>query len=252
LLRSVRELIGYMLTAEDGDIGECQDFLFDDAKWTVRYMVADTRKWLPGRKVLISPISLDKPDWETERFPVRLTKDQVRGSPPLDEHAPVSRQYEIKWFEYYGWPTYWGAGGLWGASPYPSVLYLKRLEKVIEKEAQPEEPDESHLRSVREVRGYDIQALDGKAGHVDDFIMDDRNWMLRYLVVDTEQLRSGQKVLVAPSWIRMVDWAGLCVWLELSCKDLKYSPEYDPSRPVNREYELMLYDYYGRTFYLEE
>ena len=83
MLRSVKELIGYMLTAEDGDIGKCKGSLFDDAEWAVRYMVADTRRCLPGRKVLISPISLDKADWETEGFPVKLTKDQVRGSPSL-------------------------------------------------------------------------------------------------------------------------------------------------------------------------
>jgi len=140
MLRLIGEITGYVLAAEDGEIGRCKDFLFDDTQWAVRYMVADTRKWLPGRKVLISPISLGEPDWDTRRFPVKLTKEQVKNSPPLDEEAPVSRQYEIHWFDYYGWPYYWGAGGLWGAAPYPSALYLKRLEKAVEKETARKKP----------------------------------------------------------------------------------------------------------------
>ncbi len=252
MLRSVEELFGYMLWAKDGEIGKCKDFLFDDTRWAIRYMVADTRKWLPGRKVLISPISLDSPVWETHRFPVKLAKEKIRQAPPLDEHAPVSRQYEIKWFDYYGWPTYWTAGGLWGAAPYPSALYLKRLEKVIEKEADPEDPNKSHLRSTREVQGYEVQAVDGKVGRVDDFIMDEWNWILRYLVVDTGTWGAGQKVLMAPSWVKMVDWAGFTIWLAFSREAVRKSPGYHPSEPVNREYEQRLHDHYARPLYEDD
>jgi len=77
MLRSSKEMKNYTLQAKDGKIGRCKDFLFDDQFWTVRYMVANTGKWLPGRKVLISPISLEKPDWVSMRLPVRLTKEQI-------------------------------------------------------------------------------------------------------------------------------------------------------------------------------
>ena len=95
MLRNVSIILNFSLLAEDGEIGRCKDFLFDDEKWAIRYMVADTRKWLPGRKVLISPISLGAVDWSTRLFQVELTRRQVEDSPLLDEDAPVSRQYEI-------------------------------------------------------------------------------------------------------------------------------------------------------------
>jgi hypothetical protein len=107
MLRSVKEVKGYMVQAKDGKIGRCKDFLFDDETWTIRYMVADTGKWLPDKKVLISPVSLGEPDWASNLFPVRLSKKQIEQAPELDENAPVSRQYEIKYHEYYGWPLYW-------------------------------------------------------------------------------------------------------------------------------------------------
>jgi hypothetical protein len=248
MLRSLDALRNYVLAAEDGDIGRCEDFLFDDIHWTIRYMVADTGKWLPGRKVLVSPISLGEPDWASQRLPVRLTKEEIKQSPPLDKDAPVSRQYEIRWFEYYGWPYYWSGGGLWGAAPYPSALYLKRLEKVAEKGIEPEE--ETHLRSVKEVTGYQIMATDGDIGHVEDFIVEDELWLLQYLVVDTRNfLPGGRKVLVAPAWVTTVDWGGRSVSVDLIVDAVKNSPEYDPSEPVNREYEIRLYDYHGRPKY---
>ena len=55
MLRSVDEITGYTLHATDGDIGRCHDFLFDDQRWVIRYIVAKTAMWLPGRKVLVSP-----------------------------------------------------------------------------------------------------------------------------------------------------------------------------------------------------
>ena len=56
MIRSMRAMLHAELRALDGGIGRCKDFLFDDKTWTIRYMVADTRKWLPGRKVFISPL----------------------------------------------------------------------------------------------------------------------------------------------------------------------------------------------------
>jgi len=55
MLRNAKGILNYVLQAKDGEIGRCKDFLFDDEKWTIRYIVADTRNWLPGRKVLVAP-----------------------------------------------------------------------------------------------------------------------------------------------------------------------------------------------------
>jgi hypothetical protein len=243
----VKEIVDYVISASDGDIGRCKDFLFDDEFWTIRYMVADTGKWLPGRKVLISPISLGEPEWAMRRFLVHLTKEQIENGPPLDEHAPVSRQYEKRYFNHYYWPYYWTGGELWGAMPYPPAMPVP--PKGLVEETTEEEPEESHLRSVNEVTGYHIQAEDGEVGHVEDFVMDDETWTIRYMVVDTRNWLPGRKVLVAPPWIETVDWANKSVSVGLSIQEVKESPEYDPAQPVNREYEIRLYDFYGRPAY---
>jgi hypothetical protein len=248
MLRSVNELYDYVLDATNGQIGQCRDFLFDDRFWTIRYMEADTSKWLPGRRVLISPLSLGEADWQTRLFPVRLNKNQIEEAPGIDQNAPVSRQHEIQWAKHYGWSYYWMGHGVWGASDHikartdPAALEIDS-EEVLGS-------GDSHLRSTKEVTGYRIQAKDDKIGHVEDFILDDRKWILQYLIIDTRNwIPVGRKVLVAIGWIDHISWADRIVGINLSKKAIENSPEYDPAHPINREYEERLYDFYGRPYY---
>lgn len=246
-LRSLKDLKGYVLNAQDGEIGKCSDFLFDDQKWTIRYIVADTMKWLPGRKVLISPISVGDADGVTRRLNVGLTKDQIKSAPPLDADAPVSRQYEIALNKYYDWAHYWGGSAVWGTHHHPRML----INRPDDEQLVPEVSDgNSHLRSAREVTGYRIQATDSEIGHVEDFIVDEETWTTRYLVVDTKNwIPASKKVLVAPDWVEQVDWRRSRVLMDLSREQIESSPAYDPSLPVNRELEVRLYDFYGRPYY---
>ncbi len=175
MLRNAKDLHNYVLEAEDGEIGRCKDFLFDDKHWTVRYMVADTGKWLPGRKVLIPPFSLGHPKWDTRKFPVKLTREQIENAPPIDQDEPVSRLYEKKHFDYFGWPYYWVGSSKEGPIHFPYAPEASLPEVELQKVRQEQEnidPEESHLRSVKEVNGYYIKAVDGEIGHVEDFIFE--------------------------------------------------------------------------------
>jgi hypothetical protein len=242
MLRSIRELKNYVLEATDGEIGRCKDFLFDDELWIIRYMVADTRKWLPGSKVLISPQSLDEPDWLWKRFPVHLNQKQIKGSPPLETDAPVSRQYERRWAEYYELPQYWLGFGELGAIYNPMVPSAEEQDEQSEKNNK---LTEGQLRSAREVAGYHIQAIDGEIGHVDDFFVDDQVWTVNYIVVDTRNWLPGRKVLVSPQWADTASWSQRKVFFDLIKEKIENSPEYNPSEPPDREYESLLYNYYG-------
>lgn len=246
MLRSIKEITGYKLATLDGKIGRCKDFLFDDEYWTVRYMVADTGHWLLEHKVLIAPTALGEPEWTSRRFPVRLTRQQVEEAPKLEEHAPVSRQYEEKYYSYYGWPYYWAAAYAGKAGAYAAPV---RAGIADEEDLSEEALAHPHLRSVDEVSGYDIQAIDGEIGHLEDFIVEDGTWIIRYLVIDTRNWLPGRKVLVAPAWIDGIDWKEDDIYVALPRETIKKGPEYDPTDPVNREYEEKLYNYYGQPVY---
>jgi hypothetical protein len=253
VLRSLKELYGYEVRGTDGDIGKVHDFFFDDLIWTVRYLVVETGSWLSGRRVLLSTMPLGRPQWEKRSFPVLLSREKVRSSPDIDAHKPVSRKMEEALHSHYGWPTYWRTaapiGGV-GAFAIADIVTGEVPKRDTTQEADSEgSPQDWHLRSTREVLGYGIQAQDGEVGRVDDFVGDDVNWAIRYLVVDTRKWLPGRKVLVAPTWLEEVAWVSKKVHVDLPRDVIKGSPEFDRSAPVNREYEVRLYDYYGRPKY---
>src|SRR5712691_6617553 len=195
MLRTIKQLHGYQILETDDVMGSVKDFYFDDESWTIRYLVVDLGGLLPGRHVLLSPEAMGQPDWETMSFPVSLTLDQVKGSPDIDTARPVSRQQEIELRRYYAWPLYWpGFAGPAGPIGYWQSPADAAAEEATEQEtwarrgktAVQERPEDIHLRSTKEVSGYHIHAIDGSIGHVDDFIVDDENWALRFLVVDTK------------------------------------------------------------------
>jgi hypothetical protein len=246
MLRSLKDLERYKVSASDGDIGSVVNFLLDDERWAIRYLVVDTGGLFSGRRVLISPISFGTADWSTQRFQVALTMDKVKNSPNIDLDKPVSRQHERDYSGYYGYPYYWGYGAIWGMGPNPTMLATGKWDEPIAERA---DTGDVHLRSVNEVRGYHIQGTDDAIGHVEDFIVDDHTWEVRYLVIDTSNWWFGNKVLIAPRWADSVSWYERKVHVAMTRQAIKDSPLWNASSAVERDFEARLYDYYGRPFY---
>jgi hypothetical protein len=250
MLRKISVLKNCRLGARDGHIGRVKDFYFDDRHWGVRYLVADTGAWLPSRKVLISPHAFGELRFEdAHTIAVNLTKDQIKESPSIRADEPVSRQYETQYYAYYGWPTYWQGSMLWGSAPYPGTFGPEVA--FAQPHPEPSEPP-THLRSAEEVRGYRLHARDGEIGHVEDFFIDDHDWAIRYLVVDTVNWWPGKRVLVPPPWITNVDWHRSQVEVDLDRETIQESPAYDPHVLLARDYEERLFAHYRRHGYWHE
>ena len=246
MLHKARTLKGYTLKSLDGEIGKVQEFYFDDQHWTVRYLVADTGNWLTGRQVLISPHALTAVDKEGKHIAVNLTNKQIEDSPALESDKPVSRQFEEAYFGYYEWPMYWGGPYMWGAYPYIMSDYDKQKGYT-----PVEKTGDAHLRSTQDVSGYHIQATDGEIGHVEDFIIDDETWAIRYLIVDTKNWWLGRKVLVSPQWITSVSWSDYKVLVKLDRETIRRSPEYTDWSLLTREFEENLHQHYNLRGYWE-
>ena len=254
MLRSMTDLKGFTIGATDGDMGHVEAFYFDDTSFTVRHLVVKTAGWLSDRKVLVSPIALRDVDWDGRRINVALSKSQVEQSPPIDAEEPVSRQQEVEYYGYYGYPFYWAGPYLWGAYQYPVPPTDARSSLEEERPASWSERTDGdpHLRNSGNVIGYHIAATDGDIGHVEDFLVDDTTWAIRYMVVDTSNWWFGKKVLVSPGWVAGVDWNDSKLHVDMTREQIKNAPEYDPSELPRREYEMRLYDYYGRPGYWKD
>ena len=247
MLRSLKDIEGYVVSASDGEIGKVADFFLDDDRWVIRYLVVQTGGsfFKDGRQVLISPIFFRQAEWATRQFHLALTSEKVKNSPSIDVHKPVSRQHEQDYYRHYGFPNYWEYTGFWGMSTYPAGLAPGQWnEGAAERSKKPS--GDGHLRSDKEIRGYHIEGSDKAIGHIQDCIVDDETWKVRYLVVDTSNWWLGKSVLIAPHWATRISWNERKVFVDLSRQKIKDSPEWNAETAINREYETRLYDYYGR------
>ena len=221
--RNIISLIGYSIETTDGNIGEIEDFYFDDETWKIRYLIVKTGSWLSGRKVLISMGAIIRKDRLNELIPVNLTKKQVKDSPDIDTEKPVSRQQEIKLFEHYAWESYWLSGfypgGYLGLSiPFPT------LDENVPIASQTR--DDAHLRSTKKITGIHVHATDGTIGHVNDFIVDDQTWQVLFLVVDTHNWIGGKKVLIEKSHVDALPFTNDGVFLSVSMAVVEESKLY--------------------------
>ena len=217
-LRRVKDLREYTIDAQETDIGRVRGVYFDDATWTIRYIVVATGTILGGRDVLLSTAAVKERAWSPLHIRVNLDWKQVETAPGVDLQQPISRECEIEQHQHYGWAHYW--------------------------EEEAARNSEMQLHSSEEVFGSKVSARDGEIGRVDDFLFDDKSWNIRWAIINTDGWWSEKRVLISPRWIRKVDWQGHAIDVDLSREQIKNSPEWDPRKAVSRKYELELHKHY--------
>ena len=256
MLRNISDLKGSEVVATDGEVGAIEHVYFDDLTWGVRYLAVNAGSWLSERRVLISPHSIVPGDEFSQTVHVKLSRQQVKDSPTIDTHQPVSRQHEGYLLGYYGYPPYWQGPSFWGmggfldegligSEPIADGSVLTSLNQHTDVRAA-----DSHLWSADEVRSYQIEAADGNIGHVSGFLFDDVTWVIRYLTVDTRSWWiGGNDVLLATAWIDGIDLVTRCVSTDLLRNTIKDSPAYNHAAPIKRGYETQLHHFYGKRGY---
>jgi hypothetical protein len=223
MLQDTTELYGNKLAASDGDIGQVKDFYFDDKTWVVRYLVADTGSWLTGRQVLLSPHAFGQLDRDEKMLHVKLNRKQIENSPSIESHKPVSRQYEIDYYRYYGWPVYWEGSGMWGLGSFPVVMPPSKDE--MEAQLPHHHRNDKHLQSMKAVTGYAIHATDGKIGSVSGFMVDDQSWAIRELIVETGHWYAGKKILISTGKVERISYEESAVFVNLTKEDIQRTAE---------------------------
>ena len=238
MLRSAHALYGYEIAGTDKHVGSVYDLLFDDRTWAIRYLVVDTGKWIPDRRVLVKPEKLGTPDWTKHVLPVAMTAEELRSAPGVGTAPPVGEQAEPSPDAPDRWAAYWPMSDS-GIYPYPIPVIMPELEEAKET------PHDPHLRSMHEVLGYKIATRDGSLGHVEDFVLDDGAWSIELVAVDTRNWLPGRKVLLPAPCVSGIDWAEAQVAVALDKAAVKAGPEYEADKPVDSELRDRLYAHYG-------
>jgi uncharacterized protein YrrD len=182
MLRREEELYGFALQGPDGTIGRIQDFYFDEQRWQVRYLLVKTADWPIQRQVFVAPIVLESCFWDKRSYSALLTREQVENSPIIQLGTPLSCTKFTKLDQYYGWTAC--------APTKTTMLDLK--------------PHYPLLHSTRELLGYTVVVSGTEIGPVEDILIEDRDWTIRYLTVTTGEWSRGQRRLVRREWIESV------------------------------------------------
>ena len=232
MLYRANELESYALSAVDGQIGRINHFYFDEESWAVRYAVVDSGKrddptdnWFTGRQILLPPSKICSVSSGDQRITTSLTRKEIEESPGILTDRPVSKQSEEGNYNALGWPVSW-----YGPD-------------------HPTKPWDPHLHSTKDVAGYHVQGLDGEIGHVQDFVLEDETWTIRYLVIDTRNWWPGKRVLLSPRWTEQVCWDESKVYVALSCEQIQRAPEFTHDLQLTRSYESALFAHYVQERY---
>lgn len=114
-------------------------------------------------------------------------------------------------------------------------------QSVTSTEAQPD----VHLQSVREIANYEILALDGSIGNVEDFILETDDWKIHYMTIDTGNWFPGKHVLISAGWVNQINWSHRKVTVNLTHQQIENSPDFDKVTEITREYETRLRNHYN-------
>lgn len=213
--RLLSNLIACTVDSTDSAAGKSIDFYFDDAQWTLRYLVCELADQKPRKSVLVPTSSFLQKEWDLSVFPVSLSKQQVEACPDADSDMPVSRQKTAGMQNWIPWPD---AGGT------PGVFLGQTDDSEVADRADP------HLRSFQVVRRYGVETSRGKIGQVKDFVIDDHSWSVYGLVIRLGTWFDAKSVMVQPSWFQEIDWSNGVLWTDTHPVDWKEAPPFSRRR----------------------
>jgi len=209
MIRNLREIKNDTLHTPDGDVGRIIDFYFDDSQWVIQYFVVDTGHVLPGHRVLLTPKAFSQCDWGKHRVHVNLSKEKVKNSLDIKSVKTFSQQKEQEFHKRYGWPIPWAGSSLFQTGMLGSVTAesyaLSEAEKGLA--SSEESSPDLHLMSFNDVHHYQVEATDGKLGHIEDLMVDDQSWSIRYMILSTRNWLPSNKVIVMPSHVKDIRWS---------------------------------------------
>jgi uncharacterized protein YrrD len=249
MLVSGKALESAKVQAVDGTIGKVQSFLFDDEQWVVRYLVVRHGFWIFGSDTLISPMSVNEAIQDLDLISTRLTRRQVKEAPGADVAKPVSRRKEEQFLRYYQVPVYWGGAGLWAGAMTPVEAGVVAYAPEPETEPAAGSEEEYHLRSTHEILGYHASADGAEVGKVNDVLMEDATWAIRYLRLSAGKEFGDGTIFVSPHWVTNISWLERKIDLDLPLNRIRELPAMGARGVLVRDEEVQIHEHFGKPRY---
>ena len=243
MLLSLKELAGFSIQAQDGEIGKVNDFYFDDQEWVVRHLIDKTGFGLLGRQTLIAPDVIEMIDLDEKRLTISLIREQVENSPSRDEAKPLARDIAKKVADDNLFRRQ--VSGDQSGDETSFAIELSAQPKIIPIKREMRQhlvSDGPNLHSSNDVMGYQISTNNGQLGHIVDMIIDDETWAIQYLVVGSKKELDNKRILIAPEHIDWISWKQKSVSVSLDKEKIQECPNFNLTMPILNDRRDLLYE----------
>lgn len=246
MYQRLNDLMQYGVRSADGMIGTIHDFYFDDETWSVRYAVINLDPSLGARDILVSTAVFETILPLEGVITTSLTPEKARNSPEIDTEQPITRQQESDLSSYYLVPEYWipntGYGlGVGDLSAVPMVDLEADLQEQQERQENDHEPD-SHLYSTMSLLGFHILTGQNEdIGVVEDFLLDEEDWDIDFLVADVGSWLENRKIILSPDWVERFSRVQSLLFVDLDRQSIEASPEFTGDLDATYIHELYVH-----------
>jgi hypothetical protein len=235
MIRSFKKLQGIQISTLDGVDGALKDVYFDDRSWNVRYFVVETRSRFSEKDVLVLPNTVSSSDGKS--INIKLTKTELQTCPDAGSAKPVTLQQRYKAKALFDLIR--SSGNFWNGEPL--------MIPSFPKDDQEGDAFDPHLRSCKYISRYELIANDGDVGPVQDFLIDDSLWLIRFAVAVINSGSEDQERLFGPQIIENIEWALEVVKIAATRKEALSKPHFNAIRHLDTSYEVFVNDIYGSS-----
>jgi hypothetical protein len=226
----------FTIFAVDGEIGRVSDLQVDDRRWAVADIVVSVGHWPVDRLVILPPARVAGTDEIRRAIRVRLTAAEIADAPSVATHPSVSLQRRVATYQYLGFPFVVGELDSWNP--------VFAMAGVAEPDAT-HQPLDLHLRSLRGLGHYEVEAGGVAAGHIEGWLVDSHGWRVSYAVVKAAVGAARKHLLLPVSPLGPISWSGRAIHADLPREAIVHAPDYQPGEPPDADYEARLRGWYG-------
>ena len=242
MMVSYKQLRGFSIKAKDGTAGHVKDIYFDDGDWRIRYIV-DENGVGAHRDTLVNREWIKEADPGEKMVELNATRQQLSLKRKSGETKVLAKEEPKRSTAQAAWELLFKQ--LFPASFPDSITGEKRLPMpapwMLEIGPSLEKPvPQSNLQSAFDVIGYRVSTNDGKLGYVEDFIIDSKDWTVRFLVINVARGLNGKRILVSTEWVDWVSWKQHKISISADKETLSACPNFMLEIPLNQEDEPLL------------
>jgi hypothetical protein len=220
------------ISALDGEVGSVKDIYFDETSWKIQYLVIKLGSFFSEKVVLVPP-SVVAP-FEGHSLNIELTKNELKECLHADDLIPETLQ------ERYVGKSLFNMMSMSGNNPYGGPVMVYPFTSQL-REIGGYDP---HLRSCKVHSKYTLEACSSTIGTVEDFLVDDSLWALRFVIINLSKECEREKKMIDLQSIEVINDEAEAMTIGLTIEEITKKTTFDASLHIDTSYENLLKNMY--------